>query len=115
MVLLIRWLFVATAIVLASRLFPGVHVHGWGPAFVGAAVLGVLNLAVRPILVVLTLPVTLVTFGLFLFVVNAAMFAAMGAITGGMRVEGFFTALAGSLLVSVATMLADRWTMARHA
>ena len=76
-------------------------------ALLAAAVLGALNTVVRPVLVLLTLPVTLVTLGLFLFVINALMFWAASSVLSGFNVTGFTAALIGSLLYSLCGMLID--------
>jgi putative membrane protein len=81
-------------------LIPGVKVSSLGAAIVAAAILGILNALVRPILVILTLPLTIVTLGLFLFVINALMFQLAGALVPGFHVDSFWSALLGSLIVS---------------
>lgn len=103
MMLLIRWLVTTLAILLVSKVVPGVHVDSLGTAVAAAAVLGVLNFAVRPILVFLTLPLTVVTLGFFLIIINAAMFELAGAIVKGMHVKTFTAALIASVIVSVVT------------
>ena len=74
MKIVVRWLLLAAALLLVAHLYPGVQVASFGSAMVAALVLGLLNTLLRPILVLLTLPVTLLTLGLFLFVINALMF-----------------------------------------
>ena len=102
MKLILKWLFSAAALLAVAYLYSGVTVSSFTGALIAAAVLGALNMVVRPILVLLTLPVTLVTLGLFLFVVNALMFWAAASLTGGlMNVTGFGAALIGSLIYSV--------------
>jgi putative membrane protein len=83
----------------------GVQVSSVGVAVVAAAILGILNALVRPILIFLTLPLTIVTFGLFLFVINALLFWLAGAIVPGFRVDSFGSALIGSLIVSVISLI----------
>ena len=100
MKLIIRWLLLAAALLLVAHLYPGVTVASYGAAMVAALVLGLLNTLVRPLLVLLTLPVTLVTLGLFLFVINALMFWAASGLVGGFHVAGFWAALLGSLIYS---------------
>ena len=107
MKLIIRWLLLAAALLLVAHLYPGVTVASYGAALVAALVLGLLNTLVRPLLVVLTLPVTLVTLGLFLFVINALMFWAAGGMLGGFHVAGFGAALVGSLIYSVLGVVID--------
>ncbi len=107
MKMLVRWLLLAAALLLVAYLYPGVSVIGFGSAMVAALVLGLLNAVVRPLLVLLTLPVTVVTLGLFLFVINALMFWAAASILEGFSVTGFGAALLGSLIYSAAGMVID--------
>ncbi|NTW75483.1 MAG: phage holin family protein [Candidatus Moranbacteria bacterium] len=102
MKLIIRWFAVAVGFFVAARFVPGVHVDGFMTAILLAAIWGILGLIVRPILVVLTLPVTIVTFGLFIFVINAALFAWLGNVIVGFTVDSFAAALLGSLVMSLA-------------
>lgn len=104
---LVRWGLLAAALLLVAHLYPGVTVRSFGAALIAALVLGLLNALVRPILVLLTLPVTLLTLGLFLFVVNAAMFYLAASLLDGLQVAGFGAALIGSLLYSVCAMVID--------
>lgn len=101
MKLIIKWLCSAAALLAVAYLYKGVVVSSFTGALVAAAVLGGLNIIVRPILVLLTLPVTLVTLGLFLFVINALMFWAAASLVSGLNVTGFGAALIGSLIYSV--------------
>lgn len=101
MKLIIRWFAVAVGFFVAARFVPGVHVDGFMTAILLAAIWGILGLVVRPILVVLTLPVTIVTFGLFIFVINAALFAWLGHVIVGFTVSSFTAALLGSLVMSI--------------
>ncbi len=105
--LVTRWLLLACALLLVAYLYPGVTVASFGAALVAAFVLGLLNTVVRPLLVLLTLPVTLVTLGLFLFVINALMFWAAASLLDGFNVSGFGAALIGSLIYSLAGMVID--------
>ena len=99
--ILIKWLLSAVALLAVAYLYPGVQVASFGSALIAAAVIGLLNMIVRPVLVVLTLPVTIVTLGLFLFVINALLFWAASGLLGGFHVNGFVAALIGSLLYSL--------------
>ena len=101
MKLILKWLCSAAALLAVAYLYKGVAVTSFTGALMAAAVLGALNIVVRPILVLLTLPVTLVTLGLFLFVVNALMFWAAASLVSGLNVAGFGAALIGSLIYSV--------------
>ena len=104
---LVRWLLLAAALLLVANLYPGVQVHGFGAALIAALVLGLFNALLRPILVLLTLPVTLVTLGLFLFVINALMFYFAASMLEGLHVNGFGAALIGSLIYSLCGVLID--------
>ena len=102
MKLLIKWLLSAVALLCVAYLYSGVQVHSFGAALGAAFVIGLLNVVLRPILVILTLPATILTLGLFLFVINALMFwAAAGLLGDGFQVRGFGAALLGSLLYSL--------------
>ena len=107
MKLLLKWLLSAAALLAVAYLYSGVVVTSFTSALIAAAVLGALNMVVRPILVLLTLPVTVVTLGLFLFVVNALMFWAAAGLVSGLNVSGFAAALIGSLIYSVLQLAID--------
>jgi putative membrane protein len=107
MKLIVRWLLLACALLLVAYLYPGVAVTSFGAALLTAFVLGLLNTLLRPILVLLTLPVTLITLGLFLFVINAAMFWLAARWLDGFAVAGFGAALIGSLIYSVLGIVID--------
>jgi putative membrane protein len=93
------------AILIAARLVPGLHLSGTGAALAAGALLGLVNVAVRPILLLLTLPFTLVTLGLFIFVVNAICLWLTAALIPGFQIAGFWTALLGALVVSVVSWI----------
>lgn len=107
MKLLLTWLLHATALLALTHLYTGVQVNGFGAALAAAFLIGLLNLIVRPVLVVLTLPVTFVTLGLFLFVINALLFWAAATLLDGFGVAGFGAALLGSVIYSLCGMLID--------
>ncbi|MFK4707025.1 putative membrane protein [Roseateles asaccharophilus] len=107
MKMLIRWLLLAGALLLVAHLYPGVVVTSFTSALIAALVLGLLNTIVRPILVLLTLPATLLTLGLFLFVINALMFWAAASVLDGLAVTGFWAALIGSLIYSLCGMIIE--------
>lgn len=104
MKLLLNWLLSAMALMAVAQLISGIHVAGLGTALVAAFVIGLLNLLLRPILVILTLPVTVLTLGLFLFVINAGMFWVAARVLDGFSVDGFGGALLGSLVYSLLRM-----------
>ena len=105
MKLIARWLLLAAALLMVAQLYSGVTVADFGTALIAAFVLGLLNTLVRPLLVVLTFPVTLVTLGLFLFVINAALFWAAARVLDGFNVAGFGAALIGSIAYSLCGMV----------
>ncbi|MBK9778359.1 MAG: phage holin family protein [bacterium] len=95
-------LITAALLLLVARLVKGVKVEGWGPAFIGALVLGLANAIVKPVMVVLTLPLTILTLGLFLLVINALMLRLVSALVPGIKVQGCGTALWGGLVLGAA-------------
>lgn len=105
MSLIIRWFINALALMLVAYLYYGVQVTGILQALIAALVLGLVNAVVRPILVLLTLPVTILSLGLFIFVINAFLFWFVAEIVKGFTVTGFMAALIGSLMYSVITII----------
>ena len=107
LLILLRWGPLAAALLFVAYLYPAVQVASFGAALIAALVLGLFNAVVRPILVLLTLPVTLVTLGLFLFVINALLFYFAGYMLAGLTVPSFTAALIGSLIYSVLGLVID--------
>jgi putative membrane protein len=107
MKILVRWLLLAAALLLVAQIYPGVQVTSFASAMIAALVLGLFNTLLRPILVLLTLPVTLLTLGLFLFVINALLFYFAASLLEGFRVNGFIAALIGSVLYSLCGLVID--------
>ncbi len=103
--LLLVWALNAVALLLVPYAIPGVYIDTFYSALVAVLVLGLVNTLIRPIFILLTLPVTLLTLGLFLFVINALMFWFVGDILNGFRVTGFLPALFGSIVYSLASWL----------
>jgi putative membrane protein len=103
--LLARWVVNAAALLLVAYIYPGVTVASFGAALIAALVLGLVNAVIRPLLVILTLPVTILTLGLFIFVINALLFWFVAEIVQGFRVTGFGAALVGSILYSLITLV----------
>jgi len=97
----IRWLILTFAIIIASYLLDGIRVSGFLSAFFAAAILGILNAFFRPILIVLTLPINIMTLGLFTFVINAILLMMASGVISGFEVSGFWSAVFGSLLISI--------------
>ncbi len=107
MKLIAKWLLSATALLAVTYLYSGVEIKSFPAALIAALVIGVFNTILRPILVILTLPVTVLTLGLFLFVINALMFWAAAGILDGFHVRGFGAALLGSLIYSALGLIID--------
>lgn len=105
--ILVRWLLLAGALLLVAHLYSGVEVTSFSSALLAAFVLGLLNTLLRPVLVLLTLPVTVLSLGLFLFVINALTFWAAASLLEGLVVKGFWAALVGSLIYSLCGMVID--------
>src|SRR6476620_9699781 len=102
---LVRLLLNALAIAIAAYFVPGVILTGWGPAILAGVILGFVNAIVRPVLLLLTLPFTLLTLGLFIFVVNAICFALTAGLVPGFDLSGFFAAFFGALVVTMVSWL----------
>jgi putative membrane protein len=99
--ILIRWLILTAAIIVASYLLEGIQVKGFFSAFFAAAILGILNAFFRPILIVLTLPINILTLGLFTFIINALLLKMASGVISGFDVQGFWAAIFGSIIISV--------------
>jgi putative membrane protein len=105
--LIVKWLLSAIALLFVAYVYSGVEIKSFGAALLAALVIGLFNSVVRPILILLTLPVTLITLGLFLFIINALMFWAAASVLEGFHVSGFGAALIGSLLYSLLGVLIE--------
>ncbi|OLC90521.1 MAG: hypothetical protein AUJ03_01055 [Deltaproteobacteria bacterium 13_1_40CM_3_71_4] len=103
--LVIRWVVSAVALYLTSLVVRGIEVQGIGSLFFAAATIGILNAVVRPLILLLTLPLNILTLGLFTLVVNAAMLKLASEVVRGFEVHGFWSALGGWLLLSLFTFL----------
>ncbi len=103
--LFIRWLILTLAILAAAYLLDGIEVHGLFSAFFAAALLGVLNALFRPILLLVTLPINILSLGLFTFVVNALLLLMVSGVIGGFTVHGFWPAVFGALIISLVSGL----------
>jgi len=101
----LRWLILTVAIIVTSYLLGGIQVGGFFPAFFAAAILGILNAFFRPLLLLLTLPLNILTLGLFTFVINAIMLMMASGVISGFEVHGFWSAVFGSLLISIISWL----------
>ncbi len=103
----LRTLITILGLLLASAIIPGVSIEGTGSVILAAVLLGLVNGFVRPLAFLLTLPITILTLGLFLFVLNAAMFGLVAAMLDNFIVAGFWSAIFGSLLVSITSTIAS--------
>lgn len=101
----INWIINALVIMVAAYILPGIHIQNFWTALVVALVMAILNLLIKPLLVILTLPITLVTFGLFLLVINALMVLLASLIIPGFTVDGFWWAFLFSILVSLINLV----------
>ena len=100
-----RWIILTVAILVTSYLMEGIHVSGFFSAFFAAAILGILNAFFRPILLVLTLPINILSLGLFTFVLNAVLLMMVSGVIPGFDVDGFWSGLFGSLLISLTSWI----------
>jgi putative membrane protein len=115
MTIIFRLLFNALGLIIIAEYIDGISVTGFYPALITVLVLGILNVIVKPILLILTLPITIVTLGLFAFVINAGLFLFAGSFIDGFEVESFWYALLGSLLMSVVSAIGNRWINGKKA
>jgi putative membrane protein len=97
----LRWLILTFSIIATSYLIDGIQVSGFVSAFFAAAILGILNAFFRPILLILTLPVNILSLGFFTFVINAIVLMMVSGVISGFEVDGFWSAVFGSLLISL--------------
>jgi putative membrane protein len=111
--IVLRWLILTFAIIATSYLIDGIQVSGFLSAFFAAAILGILNAFFRPILLILTLPVNILSLGLFTFVINAMMLMMVSGVISGFKVYGFWSAVFGSLLISLVSWLLTSFISAR--
>ena len=96
-------------LLVVAKYLPGISIDGWYPALIAAVILGLLNLFVRPILILLTLPITILTIGLFVIIINAMLFAFAASFIEGFTVTSFGYAVLGSLIVSMVSTVANRY------
>jgi putative membrane protein len=102
---LIRWLVLTISIILTSYLVDGIYVESFFSALFAALVLGILNALFRPVLLVITLPINILTLGLFTFVINALLLKMVSGVVPGFYVYGFWSAVFGSLIISLVSWL----------
>lgn len=109
MKLFVNWIANALVIVIAAYLLPGVHVANFWTALVLAVVLGILNLLIKPFVILLTLPLTILTLGLFTLIINACLILLAGMIVHGFSVDSFWWAFLFSILMSLINMVVRRF------
>jgi len=103
--ILTKWLVLTVAIMFAAYVIDGIQLTGFFSALFTAAILGILNVFFRPVLIILTLPINIVTLGLFTFVINALMLMMASGVISGFEVSGFWAAVSGSLLISTVSWI----------
>lgn len=99
--ILVQWLINSLAVYATANILDGIHIKSFGTAILVALVLGLINAIVRPVFVFFSIPFIIVTLGLFLFIINALLLQLSAAVVGGLTIDGFWWAVAGSLLISV--------------
>ena len=104
---ILHWIFTALILLLVAKITPGVYISGFGTALIAALVLGLVNFAIRPLLTLLTLPLNILTLGLFSFVINAILFGLVAWMVPGFEVTNFLSALVGAFFLAVMTALLD--------
>jgi len=108
MELILVWILNAVALLIVAYILPGINVASFGSALIAALVLGLLNTLVKPVLILLTLPITVVTLGLFLLVLNALVFWFAGSVLKGFQVNGFWWAMLGAFVYSIVSGVLSR-------
>ncbi|MBS3779240.1 MAG: phage holin family protein [Desulfovermiculus sp.] len=103
--IIFRWLALTVAILLCAYLIDGIHLSGFFSALGAAAFLGILNALFRPFLLLVTLPINILTLGLFTFVINAVLLLMVSGVVSGLEIQGFWSALGGALIISVVSWL----------
>lgn len=106
--ILINWLVSALVILIAAYLLPGVHVESFTAALATAVVMGIINLLIKPLLILLTLPITILSLGLFTFVINALLILLASSLVPGFKVDGFWWAFIFSIVLSIINSFINR-------
>ncbi|MDX9951222.1 MAG: phage holin family protein [Methylophilaceae bacterium] len=105
MLLLLIWILNALALLAVAYLMPSIELAGFGSALIAAAVIGLVNMLIRPVLILLTLPVTILTLGLFIFVINGLLFYFVGHVLEGFHVQTLMSGILGAVLYSIISWL----------
>ncbi|MGV8059243.1 MAG: phage holin family protein [Smithellaceae bacterium] len=108
-VIITRWLIITGAIMLSSVLIPGIRIDSFSTAVIAAGLLGIINIFIKPVLIILTLPLNIVTLGLFSFIINAFLLKLVAYFVTGFEVDGFLAALLGALVISLVNWLSNRF------
>lgn len=109
--LILRWVVFALSLLFVAWIVPGISLEGFMSALWATLVMGLVNISIRPVLILLTIPINLLTLGLFTFIINALLFWFVSSIVEGFEVDGFFAALFGSFLLSLITTFINRFEM----
>ena len=107
MLIITRWLVITVAILLASRFISGIRVDSVLTAIIAAGILGLINVFIKPVLILLTLPLSIITLGVFTFFINAFLLELVSHMVPGFEVEGFLAAFLGALMISIVSWLAN--------
>ena len=107
---MIRFLSIVLGLFVAAEIVPGIALGGLGDALIVAVLLALLNMLVRPVLLVLTLPITILTLGLFIFILNALLLLFVGGLVSGLEIDSFGSALIGSIVVSIISWFVQKLT-----
>jgi putative membrane protein len=113
LVIITRWLIITAAILIASSLVPGIQVDSVLTAILAAGVLGLINVFIKPVLLILTLPLSILTLGVFTFFINALLLELVSYFVNGFRIDGFLSAFLGALIISVFTWFANYFINSR--
>ena len=113
LVIITRWLIITAAILIASSLVPGIQVDSVLTAILAAGVLGLINVFIKPVLLILTLPLSILTLGVFTFFINALLLELVAYFVQGFRIDGFLSAFLGALIISVFTWFANYFINSR--
>ena len=111
-VIITRWLIITVAIILSSLLIPGIRIDSLPTAVIATGLLGLINIFIRPLLIILTLPLNIITLGLFSFIINAFLLKLVAWFVTGLEVDGFFAAFLGAAVISLTNWLANRFIVA---
>ena len=106
-VVISRWLIITMAILLSSILIPGIRIDSLLTAFIAAGLLGLVNISIKPVLIILTLPFNIITLGLFSFIINAFLLKLVAYFVTGFKIDGFLAALLGALVISLVNWWAN--------